>query len=470
MKIENIDIKATIDKVEKFLKEEKSISPVVKSMFELLLVVVTLLINRLNLNSRNSSKPPSKDPNRKRTEKVKGEKKPGGQKGHNGTTLKKVDNPDKIVPLTIDRRTIPHGEYREAGYESRQVIDIDIKRCVIEYQAEILENETGKKFTAVFPEKVTRPVQYGAALKADAVEMSQNQLIPYNRIEENFRDKIGISVSAGSIFNFNKEAYNSLDRFEELVKIKLLESAVLHVDETGINSNGEQFWLHSISNSLWTYFYPHKKRGSEAMDEMGVLPKYKGTLCHDHWKPYYKYGCTHALCNAHHLRELEGAWEEDGQSWAKQMQELLKAMNISVNNAGGVLPPDEIRNYRKEYRIILRQGEKEFPFPDEIKKTGCRGRPKRTKSHNLLRRLIDYEDDVLRFMQDKNVPFTNNQSESDIRMTKVQQKISGCFRSLEGAKIFCRIRGYLSTCRKNGIGSVQALNLLFRGELPEFIK
>ncbi len=469
MKVENINITATIGKVEKFLKEEKDVSPAVKSMFELLLVIVTLLVNRLNLNSRNSSKPPSKDPNRKRILKTKGERKPGGQKGHNGTTLKKVDNPDKIVPLTIDRRTIPRGEYREAGYESRQVIDIDIKRLVIEYRAEILENESGKQWTAVFPEKVTRPVQYGTALKADAVEMSQNQLIPYNRIEENFRDKIGISVSAGSIFNFNKEAYNSLERFEELVKIKLLESAVLHVDETGINSNGEQFWLHSISNNFWTYFYPHKKRGSEAMDEMGVLPKYKGTLCHDHWKPYYKYECIHALCNAHHLRELEGAWEEDGQSWAKQMQELLKAMNISVNNAGGILPPDEIRKYRKEYRIILRQGEKEFPSPDEIK-SGCKGRPKRTKSHNLLKRLIDYEDDALRFMEDKNVPFTNNQSESDIRMTKVQQKISGCFRSLDGAKIFCRIRGYISTCRKNGIGSVQALNLLFRGELPEFIK
>ena len=187
-------------------------------------------------------------------------------------------------------------------------------------------------------------------------------------------------------------------------------------------------------------------------------------------KAYYKYKCLHSLCNAHHLRELERAWEEDGQSWAKQMQELLKAMNISVNNAGGILPQDEISKYKKEYRIILKEGGKEFPSDDAIKKLGCRGRPKRTKSHNLLKRLVDYEDDVLRFMEDKNVPFTNNRSERDIRMTKVQQKISGCFRSLEGAKIFCRIRSYISTCKKNGISSIQALNMLFNGELPVFMK
>jgi transposase len=263
--VENIDVKATIEKARKFLKEEKDISAAFKSTIELLLMVVALLVNRLNLNSRNSSKPPSTDPNRKRLQKVKGEKKPGGQVGHTGTTLTKVDNPDKIVPLTIDKRTIPHGAYKEAGYESRQVIDIDIKRLVIEYRAQILENENGKQFVAAFPEKVTRPVQYGTTLKANAVDMSQHQLIPYKRIEEDFQGKIKISVSAGSIYNFNKEAYDLLEGFEEFVKRKLLESPILHVDETGINNNGDRYWLHNISNNLWTYFYPHKRRGNEAM-------------------------------------------------------------------------------------------------------------------------------------------------------------------------------------------------------------
>ncbi|MBI4650083.1 IS66 family transposase [Candidatus Desantisbacteria bacterium] len=340
-------------------------------------MVVTLLVNRLNLNSRNSSKPPSTDRNRERQQKVKGEKKPGGQKGHNGTTLKKVDNPDEVIPLIVDKRTIPHGEYKEVGYESRQIIDINIRRHVTEYQAQILESEDGKRFTAMFPENVTRPVQYGIKLKANAVNLSQYQLIPYNRIEEDFQDK-GIPVSAGSICNFNKEAYDLLELFEEIAKRKLLESSVLHGDETGINSNGDQYWLHSLSNDLWTYFYPHKRRGSEAMDEMGILPKYKGTLCHDHWKPYYKYECLHSLCNAHHLRELERSWEQDGQSWAKQMKELLKDMNIAVNDAGGILSSDEIKKYKKEYRIILKEGEKEIPPLDKTRKPGSHGRFKKT--------------------------------------------------------------------------------------------
>lgn len=191
------------------------------------------------------------------------------------------------------------------------------------------------------------------------------------------------------------------------------------------------------------------------MDEMGILPEYKGILCHDHWKPYFKYGCEHTLCNTHHLRELESSYEQDGQLWAKEMQELLRAMNTAVNKAGGELPIE---------------GEKEIQPFEEERKVVCRGRPKKTKAHNLLERLRDYENETLRFMGDKDVPFTNNQSENDIRMTKVQQKISGCFRSLEGAKIFCRIRSYISTCKKNEIGSIQALNLLFEGQLPEFMQ
>ena len=159
---------------------------------------------------------------------------------------------------------------------------------------------------------------------------------------------------------------------------------VLHGDETGINSNGEQYWLHSLSNNVWTYFYAHKKRGSEAMDEMGVLPKYKGTLCHDHWKPYFKYECRHSLCNAHHLRELERAWEQDEQKWAKQMIEMLKKINNEVNDSGGSLTQDKIRKYKIKYRKILKDGEKEIPRLNETRKQGRRGRIKKTKSHNLL--------------------------------------------------------------------------------------
>lgn len=467
MSIDDINIDAVIRKAKKHIGEEKGISPAFKSTIELMLVIITLLVNRLTLNSRLSSKPPSSDPNRKRIKKAKGERKPGGQNGRIGTTLKKIDNPDEIVPLMIDKRTIPQGKYKEAGYESRQVIDIKISRHVTEYRAQILEGKEGVRFVARFPKDVARPVQYGSSIKCNSVYMSQYQLVTYNRVEEHFEHQIGIPVSAGSIYNFNSEAYNFLESFEEIVKRKLIESMVLHADETGINLDGKKYWLHTVSNNLWTYFYPHNKRGSEAIEEIGILPNYKGTLCHDHWKPYYKYGCLHALCNAHHLRELERACEQDGQSWAKKMKELLESINNAVNNAGGVLSSNRSKKYRKEYREILDQAEKECPSPE--KRAGCRGRPKKTKSRNLLERLRKYMGDTLRFMDDPEIPFTNNQGENDIRMTKVQQKISGCFRSLEGAKIFCRIRSYLSTCRKNGIGSIEALNLLFQGKLPEFM-
>lgn len=470
MKISSIDIGVTLKKVETLLSEEKGMSPAMRSMVELLVLLVRLLVSRLNLNSRNSSKPPSSDPNRRKERKVKGGRKAGGQEGRVGVTLEKVDKPDKVEVIKVDRRKLPRGEYKEVGYESRQVCDIEILRIVTEYRAEILEDRKGNQFVAPFPEGVTKAVQYGADLKAHAVYMSQYQLIPYKRIQEYFREQIEVSVSEGSIYNFNQEAYDLLDAFEEKAKAKLADAEVLHVDETGINTNGDKYWLHSASNGSWTHFFPHEKRGTEAMESIGILPKFKGILCHDHWKPYYAYKCMHALCNAHHLRELEGVWEEDKQQWAKEMKTLLEEINRAVKDAGGLLETGESEKYRQRYRLILKNWEAECPPPEETNRKGKRGRVKRTKARNLLERLIVYEEDVLRFMDNKIVPFTNNLSENDIRMTKVQQKISGCFRSLDGAKIFCRIRSYLSTCRKQGVSSNEALKILFRGELPDFVR
>ncbi len=204
-------------------------------------------------------------------------------------------------------------------------------------------------------------------------------------------------------------------------------------------------WLHGASNLEWTYFYPHENRGSEAMEEMAILPDFKGTLCHDHWKLYYKYACLHSLCNAHHLRELIRAFEQDDQKWSKVMHKFLEEVNASVKKAGGKLDAQEALKWRQQYRNILKVADIECPEPQRTKDSPKRGRLKRSKSRNLLERLRDYENDVLRFMEDVEVPFTNNQGERDIRMTKVQQKISGCFRSMDGAKTFCLIRSYLST-------------------------
>lgn len=469
MKIQNIDIEATINRAQKLIAEDQQISDATRSMFEILILVITLLANRLGLNSSNSSKPPSSDANRKKRAKASTGKKAGGQHGHVGVTLQKVDDPDKIEVIKIDRRTLPAGKYRQIGFETRQVFDIDISRVVTEYRAQILEDENNRRFVAAFPEGVTKAVQYGSGIKAHAVYMSQFQLIPYNRIQDYFAEQIGLPISEGSIFNFNQEAFERLADFEDRAKQELAVSGLVHADETGINIGGKGHWLHSASNDRWTLFQAHTKRGTDAMNDIGILPKFKGILCHDHWKPYYTYECTHALCNAHHLRELTRAWEQDAQNWAHQMKELLETINHKVNESGsGVLDAKTAEKYRQNYRKLIKNAEIECPEPERPVKKGKRGRIKKSKSRNLLERLRDYESDVLRFMDNELVPFTNNMGENDIRMTKVQQKISGCFRTIEGASIFCRIRSFLSTCRKQEIKASYALENLFREQLPEF--
>ena len=464
-----IDITATIKKVERTLREDSSLSPQVQALLTLLLTVINLLLGKLGLNSSNSSTPPSKDPQRQRgsKQKAKGTKRqPGGQHGHPGASLQRDEHPDRIEIIEIDKRTIPSGRYSGAGFESRQVIDIAISKVVTEYRAEILQDAQGNQFVAAFPAGVSRPVQYGTSVKATAVYLSQQQLVPYERIRDYFTDQCSIPISAGSLFNFNREAFNLLQRFESIVQGQLIAQLVLHADETGINVSGKLFWLHCVSNDQWTLFFAHNNRGGEAMKAMGVLPHYRGTLCHDHWKPYFQFACQHALCNAHHLRELERAWEQDGQQWAKQMQALLLAMNEATTQAGGCLTAAAADPLREHYRNLLIAGDAECPPPEP---TNQPGRVAKTKSRNLLERLRDFETETLGFMTDKLVPFTNNQGENDIRMTKVQQKISGCFRSFAGAQIFCRVRSYLSTCRKQGLPPTAALQMLFAGQLPDFI-
>jgi transposase len=468
MKIDAIDIDATLAKAQKLLNEEKGLSPAFQSTMEVLLMLVSLLLNRATLNSSNSSKPPSLDPNRKKNNRKRSKKSTGGQDGHIGKTLRKIPDPDALKIIKLDRNNLPKGKYTEVGFETRQVFDIDISRRVTEYQAQVLENEQGKRFMAPFPEGVTKAVQYGNQLKAHAVYLSQYQLLPYKRIKEYFTDQLHMPLSEGSLYNFNLQAHAKLAGFEDACKNHLAQAKVNHADETSININGKRQWLHCASNEKWTHFFAHQKRGKEAMDAIGILPRFNGILVHDHWKPYYRYEFSHALCNAHHIRELKRAYEQDKQQWAKQMEKLLKEINKVVEDAGGVLQHKESEIMRQRYRALLNKAQKECPPPQPPDKPK-RGRLKRSKSRNLLERLINYEEDVLRFMVNQQVPFTNNLGENDIRMTKVQQKISGCFRSQKGADIFCRVRGYLSTCRKQGLSATQAMTLAFDDEMPAFL-
>jgi transposase len=467
--IDKIDVDATLNNVEALLANEPTLSPALRAILSTLVLLVKALLNRLGLNSRNSSKPPSTDPHRPRVKKVRSKRQPGGQPGHAGNTLSPVAEPDEVVSLKLDRSTLPQARYRSVGVESRQVIDLEIRRVVTEYQAERLMDQHGQVYVAHFPEGVNAPVQYGQGVKAHAVYLSQFQLIPYKRIEDYFREEFGVPLSAGTLYNFNQEAFERLEGFAVLAREALVGSALMHVDETGVNINGKRHWLHVTSNRQWTFYEVHATRGGEAMDAIGIIPLFKGILCHDHWKAYFCYtDCQHALCNAHHLRELLAAFEQEGQLWAKRMRKLLLDICHAVDNAGGKLKPEAAEHYRKRYKKILEAAEKECPRP--TRPPGKKGRLKQTKARNLLDRLTDYETEVLRFMTDPLVPFSNNQAENDLRMTKVQQKISGCFRSIEGANSFCRIRSYLSTCRKQNISPTQALTLMFNNQLPAFMQ
>jgi transposase len=427
-----------------------------------LVAAVIALSNRLGVNSSNSSKPPSADPNRKRPMKAKGRRrKAGGQKGHVGSFLNQVPNPTTTKDILIDRDTLPKGRYHRVGFETRQVFDVEVTVHVTEFRGEILENAKGEQFVANFPKGVTEPAQYGNSVKATSVYMSQFQLVPLARVQDHFRDQIGLPLSKGSVSNWNALAFEKLESFEIWARRELIKSICCHADETGINVNGKRLWLHSVSSEKVTLFHADEKRGAEAMERMGVIPFFKGILVHDHWKAYFAYACAHALCNAHHLRELEAAIEFDGQKWAKKMQDFLVELNKVVDKSGGSLSKKRAAKFYKRYRRILAAADRECPLNKKSRA--------QTKSRNLLERLRDFEVETLRFVEDINTPFTNNLGENDLRMTKVQQKISGCFRSMDGARIFCRIRSYLSTCRKNGVGPTEALTHLFDGKLPAFI-
>ena len=461
-----------LQRAKELAADDNQVGASVRAVLELLVLIIELLMRRLNLNSRNSSVPPSQDLFRKKgavAMSAQRRRKSGGQVGHKGQTIIPIANPDEVKDLSIDRRTLPRGhEYRRIEDEKRQVIDIVIHRHVTEYRAEVLEDEQGREYRAEFPPRVTRPVQYGSSIRAAAVYQLSYQLLPLNRVQDFFRDQAGLEISEGTLHTFRRDAYEHLERFEAIARQHLINAPIAHFDETGINIGGKLAWLHSASNMEWTLYGVHAKRGQDGIDALGVLPNFSGIACHDHWRPYFKYECIHALCNAHHTRELNGVIENEKHTWAQQMKDLMERIHSAVSAAGGALSPKAQAAYRKQYRDILVRANKECPL-NESRNPHQRGKTTQPKARNLLNRLRDFEDETLRFITSPIVPFSNNQAERDIRMTKLQQKTSGCFRALEGAQIFARVRSYLSTCDKHGVSATEALNTLFRGALPNFL-
>jgi transposase len=433
---------------------------------------VKTLEDRAAKDSHNSSKPPSSDGFVKpKSQRQKSDRPVGGQKGHPGHTLKMQDNPEHIIHHAVSHcggcgcslETTPVNDY-----ERRQVFDLPpLKIETTEHRAEKkCCPHCGFLNKAVFPENIEQPVQYGPNLKAIAVYLSQYQLLPYERTSELFFDLFGVNISQATLVNANQSCYEILEPVAEKIKEHIIFSGVVHFDETGLYIDGKRHWLHGASTKTLTYYGAHPKRGNEATNEIGILPHFQGTAIHDFWKSYFKYDCRHALCNAHHLRELTAIYELDRQQWSKDLIDLLLEIKKAVSQQtaySDMLDLVQLQNYEERYNRIIAQGLAENPPPILPGKVGKRGKTKQTKAKNLLDRLQQHRPEVLAFMYDFQVPFDNNQAERDIRMTKVKQKISGTFRSQEGANTFCRIRGYISTVKKNSISVIDAIKAAFDG-------
>jgi len=419
------------------------------------------LAARLAKNSHNSSKPPSSDGYVKpdpKSLRTKSGLKSGGQNGHPGSTLAPVDKPDFIVVHHLKRCPCGCGASLRRcvvlRHEKRQVFELPPQKLVVtEHRVEVkCCPNSGREVSAAFPAGVNAPTQYGPRLNAWLVYLRVQQLIPLERIGQMCADLFGRVVSDASVQAAVGAVHTALGGFEARVAELIAQAPIAHADETGLRVAGSLHWLHVVSIKSLTWYGVHKKRGGEAIKYFALLPCFAGRLIHDCLSAYFELKCAHGLCNAHLLRELTFLDEVVHQKWAKRMLDLLLRMHRSViackARAGPREAPQRIA-WSKKYQAVLRAGFAENPQPQPPPGSRRRGRPKHTKAQNLLLRLKEHERSVLAFLHDDRVPFSNNQAEQDLRMMKVQQKISGAFRTLEGARTFARIRAYVSTARKN---------------------
>lgn len=428
------------------------------------------LERRLELNSSNSGKPPSSDglkkPARVRNLRERSGKKPGGQMGHKGETLRQVTDPDVVIdhyPPACSTCGVGLDLETSVGHSVRQVFDLPEPQplVVTEHRAHDCQcTACGAKTRAPFPDGVNAPVQYGARITAFVIYLLHYQLLPENRLAALMADLFGVKVAAATIARMSRTCAERLRGFAATVRDLVAGAQVKHMDETGFRIGGKTQWLHVASTALLTFYRVCAKRGS-------LLANVAGIVVHDHWKPYYTMqGVLHALCNAHHLRELKALVEIEKEEWARKMQRLLRRACHVTNRArerGVPIKPRLIDCFERRYDAILAEGlvfhEAQAPLVRAAIKGGGkrRGRAPRRTGHNLLLRLATRKNDTLRFLRDATVPFTNNQAERDARMMKLRQKISGGFRSLQGAMDFALIRSFFSTANKQGWNIIDAL-------------
>jgi transposase len=441
---------------------------------------------RLNKDSHNSSKPPTSDglkKGRKPGLRQKSGKKTGGQEGHAGHRLEVVRDPQPIIEHGVSHCQKCHASLagvKTETYAMRQVFDLPerVKLEVTEHRVAVghcPHCETVNQ--AEYPVGVSQKTQYGPRVRAQMAYFNTDQLVPLERTAEIIAELYHQEASEGAVLAAVKEVAHNVERVNEKIKTYLIQTAEAgHFDESGMRQGGLK-WLHSASTALVTFFALQAKRGQAAMDAIGILPKRTGWCIHDYWKAYLSYlQAKHALCNAHLFRELTYVVENYQQVWAETLLKLLLEIHQATLDAKAVglaaLFPEQLADFQNRYDQIVADGlwvnPALEPAQDQPKK---RGRVKQTLPKNLLDRLRDHSDRVLAFMRDFTVPFDNNQAERDIRMAKLKEKISGCFRSQDGSDAFCQVRSYVSTAHKNGQPILEALYLALIGRpfIPSFL-
>ena len=431
-------------------------------------VLIQELQDQLAKDSHNSGKPPSSDGlNKPKSQSLResGVRPRGGQPGHKGQTLMQVAEPQHVILHALPG--CPHCQTEltavvAKGRVKRQVFDIPpVSIEVTEHQAEIKQCPgCGVRVQAAFPAQVSQPTQYGPRLKAQACYLHNYQLIPLARTTELLTDFYGQAPSEAVIIADNRQLVTRTQASRARIQHQLLAAPVVHFDESGLRVEGGLQWLHVASTAKLTHYHVHHKRGHVGMRAGGILSSYQGVAVHDHWASYLQFcGCQHAFCNVHHLRELRFIHEQYDQAWATKMAQLLctiKAEVASTPAAHTALPPERLAYYEAEYDALIAQGFAANPPPEQTRPRP-RGRPKQSPPKNLLDRLHKHKSGVLAFMYDFRIPFDNNQVERDVRMIKVQQKVSGAFRTQAGAHTFCAIRSYISTARKHGLNAIDAI-------------
>lgn len=445
---------------------------------------------QLQQDSHNSHLPPSRDLGRRgkrqsKSLRTKSDKPAGGQAGHSGRTLKLQLTPDSLTvhgpthcqgcgaPLAPAAQALPTPLPTPLLPERRQLFDLPPVRllCHEHRLATCLCPHCGVTSQGVFPPTLSQPVQYGPQLRALCVTLHHAQLLPLKRLSGLLGDWLGAAVAPASILTWVQQAAHSVAGEVERIKQALRQAPVLHCDETGHDVAGRRIWLHVAATQHMTCYQVHARRGQAGCDAMGVLPAYTGVVVHDGWSAYRGYSaCRHALCNVHHLRELTFVVEVYKQPWAQALLELLLGAKAEVAAAcaqgSAGLPAARCAALVQQYRSLLDAALLANPPPDpSSRRPGQRGRIKQGKVRNLIERLRTQEQAVLAFMHDATIPFDNNLAERDIRMVKVQQKIAGCYRSLQGAEAAAALRSYLSTLAKQGTSALHALSALFAGNL-----